>query len=58
MQKPTNNKYTVSMMEWSQLLSGIEEEEYLKKNYTTIEDRQQLAVGCNPLVTPPSKVNI
>ncbi len=38
----TDNKYAESMMEWSQLLSGIEEEEDLEK-YTTIEERQQLA---------------
>lgn len=38
----SDNKYAESMMEWSQLLSGIEEEEDLEK-YTTIEERQQLA---------------
>ncbi len=38
----TDNRYAESMMEWSQLLSGIEEEEDLEK-YTTIEERQQLA---------------
>jgi len=37
-----DSKYAEAMMEWSQLLSGIEEEEDLEK-YTTIEERQQLA---------------
>src|SRR5438270_560726 len=38
----TDNKYAEAMMEWSQLLRGIEDEEDLEK-YTTIEERQQLA---------------
>jgi hypothetical protein len=38
----TDTKYADSMLEWSKLLSGIEEEEDLEK-YTTIEERQQLA---------------